>query len=328
MVGYQDLSAASVLVVYNDVGDAHTAEDADTLTQRDEAIAALRELVSDVQSAPFGNSIAALEQQILAYKPTLIVNLVESLKGTDALLPFAAMLYAYMGVPYTGCSAEALSLLSRKTKQKQFLQAFGLPTPLNLADFNEDTTYIVKSDTEHASKGLDDKSVVCGALAAQKLVADKQRLCGGQWFAEAYISGREFNLSLLEGENGQVDVLPAAEIQFINYPENKPKIVGFEAKWQTESFSYGATPRRFDFPESDAELLEKLAEFAEQCWHILGLRGAARVDFRVSDGGAPFILEVNANPCLSSDAGFMAAASRAGLTPKDVWKKLLNAARI
>ncbi len=43
------------------------------------------------------------------------------------------------------------------------------------------------------------------------------------------------------------------------------------------------------------------------------LRAWARVDFRVDQNGQPWILEVNANPCLSPDAGFRAALQQAGI---------------
>jgi D-alanine-D-alanine ligase len=56
------------------------------------------------------------------------------------------------------------------------------------------------------------------------------------------------------------------------------------------------------------------------------MRGYARVDFRVDAAGRPWVLEVNANPCLSPDAGFMAAAERAGLTVTDVIAMIAAAA--
>jgi D-alanine-D-alanine ligase len=57
-----------------------------------------------------------------------------------------------------------------------------------------------------------------------------------------------------------------------------------------------------------------LSRLAIACWHHFGLRGYARVDFRVDGHGRPWILEVNPNPCLSLDAGFAAAIERAGMT--------------
>ena len=36
------------------------------------------------------------------------------------------------------------------------------------------------------------------------------------------------------------------------------------------------------------------------------------------------ILEINANPCISPDAGFMAAAGKAGLKEENVVKRIMN----
>ncbi|MBF0530881.1 MAG: hypothetical protein HQK55_16760 [Deltaproteobacteria bacterium] len=69
--------------------------------------------------------------------------------------------------------------------------------------------------------------------------------------------------------------------------------------------------------------MASLTELSLSCWRLFGLKGWARVDFRVGQAGRPWILEVNANPCLSSDAGFLAAAGRAGLDHHEVVRRIL-----
>jgi D-alanine-D-alanine ligase len=160
---------------------------------------------------------------------------------------------------------------------------------------------------------MDDDAVVSiePGTSIDDILRARDELTGRPHFAEAYIDGREFNLTLLAGPNGPL-VLPPAEIDFAAYPTGKPKIVGYRAKWDEDSFEYGNTPRRFEFASRDRELLEDLAGLAVQCWHVFELRGYARVDFRVDAENRPWILEVNANPCLAPDAGFAAAVERAG----------------
>jgi D-alanine-D-alanine ligase len=113
----------------------------------------------------------------------------------------------------------------------------------------------------------------------------------------------------------------------VDYPEHKPKFVGYRAKWDQSSFEYGSTPRRFDFPSQDAALLTDLRRQSLACWELFGLRGYARVDFRVDVEGKPWVLEVNTNPCLSPDAGFMATAAREGLSPVDVIRRIITDTR-
>ena len=51
---------------------------------------------------------------------------------------------------------------------------------------------------------------------------------------------------------------------------------------------------------------------------MFGLGGYARVDFRVDKEGNPWVLEINANPCISPDSGFVAAADRAGIDYSEI----------
>ncbi len=189
------------------------------------------------------------------------------------------------------------------------------------------SAYIIKSVWEEASLGLDDDAVVRPGSFEQlaREVGDRAERLGGEAFAEAFVDGREFNLAVLAGPDGP-EVLPPAEIRFVDYPPDRPRIVGYKAKWHEDSHEYRNTPRTFDFPAADATLVETLGRVTRQCWDLFGLTGYARVDFRVDGDGRPWVLEVNANPCLSPDAGFMAAANRHGLDMADVVRRLLAAA--
>src|SRR5439155_886371 len=167
---------------------------------------------------------------------------------------------------------------------------------------------------------------------------------GRACFAEKFIEGREFNLSLLTAEHGgrigTVDgarieadgtwsvpaTLPPAEIDFSSFPPDKPRIVGYEAKWDEASMEFHQTPRRFDFPPEDAPLVARLVELAQRCWQVFDLRGYVRVDFRVDHDGQPWILEINTNPCLSPDAGYAAALQRAGIRYEDAIERLIEEA--
>jgi D-alanine-D-alanine ligase len=264
----------------------------------------------------------------------LVFNLVESLGGTDRLMPLATLLLDALGVPYTGCLTASLLQTGDKLAAKRKLRSARLPTPgwlqhqatgrrrrgarkpaATAAEGFAPRRYIIKAVFEHASLGMDDAAVVEVTSAAElrQLVRDRSRELGRICFAERYVEGREFNISLLDYGRGEPQVLPHAEILFKGFAADRPHIVGYRAKWAEDSAEYQGTPRRFDMPDSDQPLLRRLTRLSIACWRLFGLRGYARVDFRVDAAGRPWILEVNANPCLSPDAGFAAALDAAGI---------------
>ncbi len=143
------------------------------------------------------------------------------------------------------------------------------------------------------------------------------------WLIEDYIDGREFNISVLASENGP-EVMPPAEIVFHNFGADKPRIVDFKAKWESESFEYQNTIREFPGKKLDPALKEKIMTEALKCWHVFGLKGYARVDMRVDNNNNPFVFEVNANPCISPDSGFVAAITEAGISFTAVIQRIIN----
>ena len=63
---------------------------------------------------------------------------------------------------------------------------------------------------------------------------------------------------------------------------------------------------------------------ALECFHLFMLRDYGRVDLRVDDHGKIYVLEVNANPCLSPDAGFAASAQEAELDYGEMIAKIVD----
>ena len=120
------------------------------------------------------------------------------------------------------------------------------------------------------------------------------------------------NVALIE-KNGAPYLLPIGEMTFEQWDENRPRIIGYAAKWDEEAPDYRDTTRVFVWREREPDLHETLERLSKQCWALFGLTGYARVDFRVDTHGHPYILEINPNPCLEPNAGVAAAAEQANL---------------
>lgn len=264
--------------------------------------------------------------------PDLVFNLVESVGGKGNLIHLAPSILDSLGIPYTGSGTDAILRTSNKLFSKEWLNINGVPTPdyVSLDNRTGKPTfthgeYIIKSIWEHASIGLDNDSVVSGDSLEVlfKEMNKRKRNLGGQCFAEKYIDGREFNLSILAGSDGP-EILPPAEIRFESFNDQKRKIVGYKAKWDQDSLEYSNTLRAFNFPDSDTPLLMRMKRRSLKCWELFRINGYCRVDFRVDAKNQPWVLEINANPCISPDAGFMAAAVHAGLKTEDVMERIIN----
>lgn len=328
-----------IVVVHQAIAADSSPDEQDVLVQRDTVLSALQRLGHQATAVSCSPNLERFQNELCEPKPDLVFNLVESLGGYDRLITLVPLALDAWGIPYTGFSAAAIQSTTNKLAAKQAMLRFGLPTAAWLelsgsphevfGDLTWPSKWIRKPIWEHASLGMTDDAVIeCaddGELA--KSVEDWQTKLGRPCFAEQFISGREFNLSLLASSHGDdVEVLPIAEIEFHGFAAGAPRIVGYAAKWEETSQVFHNTPRRFLKPTDDADLQRELTELARQCWQRFRLTGYARVDFRVNSSGRPFILEINANPCLSPDAGFAAALDNAAIPFDDAVSRILNSA--
>lgn len=272
-------------------------------------------------------------QQLRECEAHVIFNLVESLGDCARLHPAAAALFDIGGIPFTGSSYEALHLSTDKAACKSIMQTSGIPTPAWALypaadtetiwrDVAARTACIAKPLWEDASIGITDDSVFLSpeALRTGLPIMHNQY---GTLLVERFAHGREFNVSIIEGNDGTPRALPVAEMCYRDWPEGKPQIVNYQAKWDPASFEFNNTIR--EFPD-EPKLMASIQSVALASWHAFGLRGYARIDIRLDGSGTPLVMEINANPCISPDSGFIATALKAGLTPEALVGGIVEAA--
>ncbi len=249
---------------------------------------------------PFGLDCASELTEANANGGCFVLNMVDNAPGEEANVVLAPAMLEAVGIPFAGCSSEALMVTNNKLLTKRLFLAFGLPTPAWLQDGGgfEPGLYLIKPVKEDASVGLDDRSLVTAASAEElaALTAAREERLGKRCFAERYVDGREFNVCAYGAKDRPV-VLPPYEWVFPGFPEaGKPCFINYDAKWTENTFEYDALAAVYHLPPEDEALSRELVRLAEECWRRFELNGWARLDFRIDSEGRPWILEINANP--------------------------------
>ncbi|MBP7653935.1 D-alanine--D-alanine ligase [Candidatus Dependentiae bacterium] len=324
-----------IIILHNAVGQNASKDEADVLDQVNSVSKALIDLNYEPVSLSFTMNLEETYRKIKDLNPCLVFNLVESVHHDGRLIYFAPALLDHLKIPYTGSKTVSMFLTSNKILTKQMLCNYGILTSEWAVEKNKNNDklsnikgkYIIKALWEEASVGIDENSVISVKTESElfEKIDIKREQIKAECFAEKYIDGREFNLALLASTESPEEpvILPPAEIIFSGFPDNKAKIVDYKAKWDTDSFEYKHTDRTFEFRKEEKKLLDKLIKISKKCWKEFELRGYARIDFRVDKREVPFVLEINANPCISPDSGYVAALEKAGISFQECIERII-----
>jgi len=259
-----------------------------------------------------------------------VFNVCEGVGGNVSGEAYIPAILDLFQIPYTGSDHFTLGLCLDKAKTKQLLIANGLPTPYFQVFHSKDEILndtfcfplFVKPLHEDASIGISKDSVVKNKSQLQRQISyivDNYRQPA---LVEEYIAGREINIAIL-GNGASLQVLPPSEILF-DFDDSIPHIVDYESKWVENSFMYthtnGICPA-----DVEPSLLNELNRLAVRAYEITGCRDYARVDFRVR-GSEIFILEVNPNPGINLDSGYVRCIKAMGWSYSDLVIKILQSA--
>ena len=321
-----------VAVVHNAIAPGEKDQATlDVVEQAEHVAASLRAAGHAGRLFPLDRDAAKTLRKLKLYRPDCIFNLVESVAGHAVLHPCAAALWELIGVPHTGSPSWALDHTTDKALAKTLLADAGIATAewaicRQLSDGwrRVPGPWILKPAMEDASIGIDEDSVVRDPAAVAGQAARPQEPVPEPGRPRRAVRGRARVQHLAAGGRARRAGAAAGGDDLHGLSARQGARARIPGEVGAEAFEYEHTGRRFDFPPEESGLIEQMKQIAKRCWALFDLHGYARVDVRVDADSRIFVLEINANPCLTPDAGFAAAVARAGISPAQMVQRILE----
>ncbi|MFN7131333.1 MAG: ATP-grasp domain-containing protein [Myxococcales bacterium] len=291
---------------------------------------ALQKLGHKPSRFPVERDVRSLLNGISRGRPDLVFNICETFANKNTFEVNVGAFLELLEVPFTGSGAAGLHLAQDKALAKKLFTFHRVPCP-DFAVFHNDNLDLsgslrfplfVKPLRADASIGIAPESIVHNLDQLLDRVRFVQSL-GEVAMAEEYIEGRELYVGVLGGERPMA--LPVVELQFrSSYPRGRPRIADFNTKFEKDSPEFKGT--RSVVARVSSELRQRVQQLAISAYEALQLRDYARVDFRVTPNGDPYVLEINPNPYLEQSAEFAMAARAAGIEYPQLIEKIVQLA--
>jgi len=226
----------------------------------------------------------------------LVFNLAEGFGGANINETFVPAMLEALEIPFTGASSHNMQFTIDKEKTKLVLQAYGIPTPkYQLFRFpNEQLRsdlmfpLIIKPVREEASIGIYKDSVVINTETLMKGIAFIQEKYNQPALVETFVNGREISIGII-GQYPNLHIFPPLEFLFEAANSQLEKIRSYEYKW-------GGKKEQMVKTDLPSPIVSKLFEYSRIAYIATDCRDYARMDFRVTDNGDIYLLEINYNP--------------------------------
>ncbi len=225
-------------------------------------------------------------------------------------------------IPYTGSGVKASSIAIDKHTSKILFSAAGISTPrwllVNRAELGSYEFYeyvreelgkavVIKPNDQGSTIGV--SIVFDGNLDDIHIACEKAFELSSKVLIEQYIEGREVTVGVLGREP-----LPVIEI----VPQSG--FYDFEHKYTVGRTEY-VCPAEID--EYTSEFIQQVALNA---FEVLDCSGFARVDFRLTEEGVPFALELNTIPGFTETSLVPKAAKQIGIEFPELCQKIIDLA--
>jgi D-alanine-D-alanine ligase len=281
-------------------GAAADAEDMEAEYDSFDTIRAIREALEGA-----GLSVELLEaddgfvEKVKNAGVDIVFNIAEGTHGRGREAQVPAILN-FLGIPFSGSDETTLGLALDKALTKRYLSTYGVETPAYRIVKSPDQSpgpslrfpLIVKPNSEGSGKGITDLAVVENETQLADVVRNDFRLYGEPMLVEEYIPGREFTVGLL-GNGSGLSVFEPMEIRYLS-GSRQNQIYSYHVKTNYKKYVEYRCPS-----DLDPETAGRMNQTAAQIYEALDCRDFARIDFRLSESGVPYFIEINPLPGLA-----------------------------
>jgi D-alanine-D-alanine ligase len=247
----------------------------------------------------------------------IVFNWCESLPGVYHSEWMVAQYLEKHNFTFTGASSSTIALAQDKCRVKKLLDSSGILTPRWQVYYDGDSSVewkrfpaIVKPSREHCSEGIDRNAVVSGPAELKNRIRYIIEKFEQPALVEDFIDGRELHVTLWD--DGDLKVLPPAEMEFSLFDDEHDRLCTYEAKFEPKSKQYQNINTVLPAPLEEYELCV-MEQICKAAYMATGCRDYARIDMRIKNG-LMYILDVNPNCDISPDTSTISAVEYAGYT--------------
>lgn len=275
--------------------EAYEAE-AEVIDRANQVIQEIKKLRIPVKGYPADQYFLS---HIMVDKPDLVLNLVDTYKGRDALQTTVPATLEMCDIPYTGAGMKGMVLGNDRNLFKQLLQTNGIPTaPFQYIrtqntkiDTNLGLPLIIKLNESGGSVGIDNNAVKESYEDAQKQVEEMIKTYKMPVLVEKFIDGSEITACVFDdGKKHQVFL---AQKDFKKPQDGKHYFTSYESYDEKDPYTYKSV---------DPKLERKIIPMVIKAFRLLKHKDYAKYDIRIVDvTGDIFFTDANPNTAFGPD---------------------------
>lgn len=222
------------------------------------------------------------------FRPSMVLNLVDSVRGQTTLGSSIIGLLEIMNIPYTGSGTLGWAIGTNKFLMYQLMQSNGIPVPnhqlvtnhIEMIDPILRYPLFPKLNIEHSSIGIDENSICENEKELRGKLKDLFNKYKQPVLIDEFIAGIEVTSAVLDSKNTKV-----YSVQRKTGNETREDVMTFDKKWKNwANIEY----QKYDAP--------KLKEYVKKTFDVLKMSDYARIDIRIDASGRFYFIDPNCNP--------------------------------